>query len=99
MKTFPILYKKTSTGAIQEWTIGTDMDPNHSTAFVIWTVYGQVNGQLQKTIDYISRGKNIGKTNETSIEQQANAEAQAKWEKKLKSGYVESIKAAEAGEL
>lgn len=99
MKTFPTLYKKTSTGAIQEWTIWVDMDYVHSVAYVIHTEYGQVDGKKQETMDFINEGKNIGKKNETTVEQQAIAEAQSKWEKQKKKGYVESIEAAKAGKL
>ena len=37
----------------------------------------------------ICKGKNIGRSNETSPEQQAEAEAQAKWDKKRKDGYTQ----------
>lgn len=92
MKEFPTLYKKTSTGAIQYWLIIVNVNQ-------INTRYGQVDGAEQVTIDVILKGKNIGKKNETSPQQQAEAEAQAKWEKQLKKGYVTSIEAAEAEEL
>jgi len=98
MKTFPTLYKKTSTGAIQEWTISVSIDLSYSTAHSIWTRYGQVDGKEQQTVDYITEGKNVGKKNETSIEEQAVSEAKSRWEKKKKSGYVESIQAAEKDE-
>ena len=89
---FPTLYKKTNTGAIQQWTISTKGN-------VITSVYGQVGGKHQTVSDLVKEGKNVGKVNETSMEQQANTEAQAKWEKQKKKGYVESIADAEAGVL
>lgn len=96
----PMLYKKTSTGAIQYWKIYVLEDPNSGYAYEIHTEYGQVGTDSpQLTIDTISKGKNVGKKNETSVRQQAEAEAQAKWEKQKKKGYVESEKAAMAGEL
>jgi DNA ligase-1 len=91
------LYKKTSTGAIQYWQISVYEDSNHSSAYIIETEYGQVGtGSPQTTFDTIYEGKNIGKANETSVCQQAEAEAQAKWEKQKKKGYVESIGDAKA---
>jgi DNA ligase-1 len=45
------------------------------------------------------RGKNTGKANETTAEQQAVAEATAKIKKKLEEGYYESIEEAEGGNL
>lgn len=88
---FKKLYKKTSTGAIQEWSISTKGNEIH-------TVYGQVGGKLQSTVDIIKVGKNIGKSNETTPEQQALAEAQSSWEGKLKKGYVEDPNRASQGE-
>jgi DNA ligase 1 len=98
---FPILYKKTNTGAIQFWEIETI--PQHVScgdASVIVTTYGQLGTDSpQTTKDIVDQGKNIGKANETSAHEQAELEAKAKWEKQKKKGYVESIEAAEAGEL
>lgn len=94
----PTLYKKTSTGAIQKW----DIRVGHLSAWdgvFIRTDYGQVGGKIQATTDWIAEGKNIGKKNETTPLQQAEAEAKARWTKQKKKGYVESLEAAEAGEL
>lgn len=86
---FPMLYKKTSTGADQFWLIWTE-------GAVIHTQWGQVGGAIQDTRDLIKSGKNLGKKNETSPEQQAELEAQSQWEKKLKKGYVKSLEDARA---
>lgn len=91
-KDFPILYKKTSTGAIQQWEI---MATNMGGHGAIDTIFGQVDGKLQSTRDIIKEGKNAGKVNETSSYEQAIAEAKSKYEKQLKKGYVTSIKDAE----
>lgn len=99
MKTFPTLYKKTSTGAIQEWTIKVRGHPDWYPDVAVYTWHGQVGGKIQETFDIIKEGKNIGKKNETTAEQQGIAEAKAKWGKQKKKGYVESIEAAQAGEV
>jgi ATP-dependent DNA ligase len=93
VKTFPTLYKKNSNGSIQQWTISVE-------GSTITKVYGQKDGKLQTTTDFISEGKNIGKKNETTPEEQALAEAEAQWTKKKTGakGYVETISSAEAGE-
>jgi len=91
VKTLPTLYKRTSTGAIQEWTIGVD-------GCTIITVHGQTDGKKQRTEDVIKEGKNVGKSNETSPAEQALAEATSKWEGKIKKGYVEDIMRASVGE-
>ncbi len=90
--TLPTLYKKTATGADQEWTIWVEDN-------VIVTRWGQVGGQIQETRDTITTGKNIGRSNETTPHQQALAESLSQWEKKLKKGYVESIEDARAGKV
>ena len=94
---FSTLYKKTSTGAIQYWEIFVRETASKGE---IVTSYGQVGTDSpQETSDFIANGKNVGKKNETSVYEQACNEATAKWEKKKKKGYVESIEAAQAGEL
>ena len=93
----PILYKKTNTGAIQSWEISVIENPDHSSAYDIITTYGQINGKQQTTSDTIFEGKNIGRSNETTVEQQAKADATSKWEKQLKKGYVQNIDDASNG--
>lgn len=95
---FPVLYKKTSTGAIQKWAI-VAIGPVINGWGLIEVEHGQVDGKIQKTEDYIKEGKNVGKKNETNPTQQAQAEAKAQWEKKKKKGYVESISDAQGGKL
>lgn len=100
MTILPTLYKKNSNESLQFWQIRVLETPNSGTLYDIETEYGQVGTDSpQITIDTISKGKNIGKANETSTFEQANAEALAKWQKQKKKGYVESIEAAEAEEL
>ncbi len=92
---FPSLFKKTSTGAIQFWTISSG---EYDGIGFVDTSYGQLDTDSpQITTDYISKGKNVGKKNETTPGQQADKEAKAKWEKQLKKGYNESIEDAKAG--
>ena len=54
---------------------------------------------MQTTTDTIKQGKNVGKKNATTPEQQALVEAQSQHEKKLKAGYVTTLEAAQAGEV
>lgn len=104
MKTFPTLYKKTSTGAIQFWTIsyqeaGFSGNIEYSVG-EITTVYGQLGTDSpQTTVDKIQGGKNIGKKNATTAYEQAEKEAQSKWEKQKKKGYVETQEAAQNDEV
>ena len=94
----PRLFKKTSTGAIQFWDI--EAGASLFDDGMITTTYGQLGtSSPQTTKDLIEEGKNVGKKNETSPVQQAEAEAKAQWEKKKKRGYVESLNDAEGGKL
>jgi DNA ligase 1 len=89
---FPQLYKKTNTGAVNCWRVRVE-------GSTIVVVYGQVGGAFQSTSDVVRKGKNLGKKNETTPEQQAVLEAEAKWRKKQeREGYVQDINRAEAGE-
>jgi len=89
--TLQTLFKKTSTGAEQEWTIGVEGN-------VIVTRFGKVGGKIQEVRDEVKAGKNAGKANATNPEEQAQSEAQSQWEKKLKKGYCKSLTDARAGE-
>jgi predicted DNA-binding WGR domain protein len=83
--TLPTLYKRNSNAtAIQQWTISV-------TDATITTMYGQVGGAMQTTSDTVTQGKNLGKKNATTPEQQAMLEAEAQHERKRKAGYVVSL--------
>jgi len=87
MNKFPTLYKQTSKGKIQQWTISVSGN-------AVTTVYGLKDGKLQTTTDVVKAGKNLGRSNATTPETQAQAEAQQSFDGKLKEGYVEDIKLA-----
>ena len=88
----PTLYKLSDTGAIIVWNIATD-----DTSII--TSWGQEGGATQRTTDIIADGKNIGRKNETTPQQQAAFEAEARWTKQQKNKkYVLTREAALAGE-
>lgn len=83
--THPTLYKRTSTGAIQIWFIEQD-------GAAYRTATGQINGKISRSVWKTVSGKNVGKTNETSGEEQADAEIIAAYKKKQAQGrYSASI--------
>ena len=82
--TFPQLYKRTSTGAVQIWTI-------EVVGNTFFTKSGQIDGKIQTSKPTICVGMNIGKANETTPQEQALIEAKAKYDKQLKSKYKLSI--------
>lgn len=76
----PSLYKITKTKAIQQYDVQTN-------GAIITVTQGQVDGKKQ---DYHTtcKGMNIGKSNETTPEGQAELEAKSKHAKKQKAGYT-----------
>lgn len=81
----PTLYKKTSTGALQTWSV-------EFSGKQYSTIFGQENGNLQASEPTICAGKQ-GR----SDEEQAEFEAKALWTKKLKKDYVKTREEALAG--
>lgn len=85
-KTYPTLYARTSTGAIQVWWMEQEGNQFRS-------VSGQQDGIKTIAQWTTATAKNTGKINATSSEQQAVVEIQAKYDKQLKSnGYWSDIK-------
>jgi DNA ligase-1 len=79
-KNFPTLYKRTATGAVQEWHIS--VQENRDGTATVCVTQGQQGGAKQTYEDQITEGKNVGKKNETSVWDQACNEAQSEWNKK-----------------
>lgn len=94
--TFPQLFKKTSTGAIQQWKIYVSHENGLST---IVSEYGQYGGKTITSSELVKEGKNIGKSNETDIYQQAVSQAESEWTRQLKKGYVKTLQEAQQGKV
>jgi len=88
-KTFPKLYEQSSTGKVKHWTISVAMD-NKDYAVII-VEYGAGDSKVRVSKKIIDKGKNVGRSNETTPHEQALSEAEATWKKKLDKGYVESL--------
>ena len=76
---FEKIFKKTQTGATQEWTIEVVGNKYR-------TISGQTSGKKITNEWTVVYGKNIGKANGTTDEEQCMKEAVAKRTKKLESG-------------
>tara|TARA_R110000796_G_scaffold181330_1_gene297905 strand:+ start:42464 stop:43519 length:1056 start_codon:yes stop_codon:yes gene_type:complete len=76
------LYKKDSKGKLRLLDISTD-------GATIIQVSGLINGKAVTSVSQCE-GKNIGRSNETTPEEQAELEAEAKFIKKLKEGYFKT---------
>ena len=71
----PTLYKLTVNQTINKWTIFIEGN-------CYWTEFGKVNGAIQQSEKTYCVGKNKGRSNETSDDEQAILEATAIWKKK-----------------
>lgn len=81
--TLPQLYSLSSKGKTQVWSIRVEGNE-------LVTTYGVLDGKLQEERKAV-QGKNAGKSNETTPEQQAELEAPRVWKTKVDKGYVESV--------
>jgi ATP-dependent DNA ligase len=90
MTTYGPVYKKTATGAIQQWSIYVVGDS-------YTTTYGQVGGSPTISAATVCKPKNEGQANATTAEEQALKKAKSLWQMKLKDGYTKTIEAAQAG--
>lgn len=86
-----ILYKRTATGATQMWWM--EREGNKYRA-----LSGQVGGAVTTSEWTVVKGKNIGRSNETSPEKQAELEVEAKYTLQRKKGYRDSVEAAQESE-
>ena len=83
-KTWPTLYKRNTNGSINQWQIVVNGD-------AFYSIEGLKGGALTESKPTKCTPKNVGRANESSPEEQAILEAQAKFQKKLDKGYTENI--------
>ena len=76
-----LLYGLDKSGKYKVWSIWTE---GHE----LYIMHGSENGKMQTKCENI-QGKNIGRSNETSPEQQAELEAMSRYRKQLDKGYRE----------
>lgn len=80
------LYKLRKDGSYQVWTVEVRELPNGTCT--ICTTHGIEDMKQQVDIIEVAAGKNIGKSNETTVLEQAEAEAKSKAEDKINGGYA-----------
>lgn len=80
MTTYPTLYKRTTSGKVQTWFMEIEDDRYRSTS-------GQLDGKRTTTEWTVAKAKNVGRANATTSKQQAVAEVEAEYEKKLARDY------------
>jgi ATP dependent DNA ligase domain/DNA ligase OB-like domain len=81
-KKFPTLFHKGKGGALVQWSIWTEGD-------TIFTKHGQVGGKMQLSPKK-AIAKNVGRSNETTAEEQAILEAKSMWTFKVERKYSET---------
>jgi len=81
---FDLLYKRTATGAVQTWTVEVEGDKYRA-------ISGQLDGKKTAAKWTVAKAKNVGRSNETTAEEQAKLEAHAAHIKKIKDGYSLSM--------
>lgn len=81
------LYKTTSSGSLRQWRVWSEGSN-------VFTEHGQVGGKLQISMDTV-KGKNRGRSNETTSQEQAALDAEHLKDAYVKKGYSETRAAAE----
>lgn len=87
MSELSVLYHKGKENKLYQWEIWTEGDE-------IVTEHGRVGGKLQQARK-TAKAKNVGRSNETTPEQQAELEARAMWQFKVDRKYSETPEEAE----
>lgn len=84
------LYKYNSKNKILEWWV-TNLRENEDCTFSFDIKYGQQDGKIITKERRVVDGKNKGKSNETTIQQQTELEIGYLYQKQLDDGYVQNI--------
>jgi hypothetical protein len=84
---FPTLYHKTKTGATVQWSVFTIGN-------LILSEYGQIGGKMMSAVKP-AEGKNVGRSNETSPDDQADIEAAAMHKNRLDRKYSLTVEKAQ----
>ena len=83
------LYKRDKKGKVRAWTIEHDAES-------YWTISGiHPDGKMTKTAPTFVKAKNVGKTNETTVEQQVELEVKSKIQYQIDHGFTYEIPAEE----
>jgi len=81
----PILYGVSRVGKVKQWQAKVEAHENNTASIVIES--GYVDGKIRSIVKVIKKGKNIGRSNETTPFEQAVSEIQSKWSSKRDENY------------
>lgn len=90
IKEFPVLYSVSGHDKIKQWGIKVTENRNNPNLAKIIISHGYLDGKMVENVREVTKGKNIGRVNETTPFTQALSEAKSKWNKKKDEGYSES---------
>ena len=82
------LFGFASSGKVKMWKASTDFSLNSDGHIELIVEWGYVDGKKQTKTRYVKAGKNKGKSNETTIEKQAELDLGYLYQKQLDDGYV-----------
>lgn len=82
------LFGFASSGKVKVWKASTDYRLNADSHIEIIVEWGYVDGKKQTKTRYVKSGKNVGKSNETTIQMQADLDIGYLYQKQLDDGYV-----------
>ena len=85
IKTLPILYGVSRTGKVKQWQASAQSNDDGTATIIINS--GYVGGKIRDIPKVIKKGKNIGKTNETTPFEQAVSEIESQWTSKRDENY------------
>ena len=88
--TLETLYKRTKKGDIQQWSVSSydyNVPGVQDAGAAVVKHSGRFGGKLTPHEEKITKGKNIGKANETTPYEQAQTQALSDWNKKHDEGY------------
>ncbi len=81
----PMLYGVSRVGKVKQWQARAEEHDNGTASIIVES--GYVGGKIRESPKLIKKGKNIGKSNETTPFQQAVSEIQSKWNAKRHENY------------
>lgn len=85
-----IVYSRSKTGKLLVWSAVLDTVPNNDGFLEITITSGQDTGKKVDKVRYVKSGMNIGRSNETSLHEQAQLELERLYKKQYEKGYVDN---------
>jgi DNA ligase-1 len=81
----PILYGMSKAGKVKQWQTKVEAHEDDTASIIVES--GYVDGKIRSIVKAIKKGKNIGRSNETTPFEQAVSEIQSKWSSKRDENY------------